>query len=249
MLCHADHVYRTTGIGSRFGTIGNTVTITVGTSIDTCQLNALQSIRHSGKGDTHFIKRRGYRRGFNKLLASATYDVQSQQSACPGTSHFHTCVIYTNCSPGNKFCSSHACRIYNDESYRLFLLYLIELYRYGNCTQYISGGYKRITVDVRVYEIAQIIERGSNVGYTSATGGSIIDAGSISGGRHQLQTGICDTGAVATGTGTLPESIINAESVEIEVEQTARPQFNGIKFLIGVYTYTYFIPAVAYQPG
>ena len=42
------------------------------------QLNALQSIRHSGKGDTHFIKRRGYRRGFNKLLASATYDVQSQ---------------------------------------------------------------------------------------------------------------------------------------------------------------------------
>ena len=63
----------------------------------------------------------------------------------------------------------------------MFLLYLIEFYRYGNCTQYISGGYKRITVDVRIYEIAQIIERSSNAGYTGATGGSIIDAGSISG--------------------------------------------------------------------
>ena len=131
----------------------------------------------------------------------------------------------------------------------MFLLYLIEFYRYGNCTQYISGGYKRITVDVRIYEIAQIIERSSNVGYTGATGGSIIGAGSISGRCHQLQTGIGDTGAVATGTGTLPESIINAESVEIEVEHTARPQFNGIKFLIGIYTYTYFISAVTYQPG
>ena len=87
------------------------------------------------------------------------------------------------------------------------------------------------------------------MGYSRTSGGSVVDACSICGRCHKLKTGIGYATVVTVVAHVFPISIVNAESIQIEVEYAARPKFDGIEFQIGGDTDTHFIATVTYQSG